>query len=126
MKKILIVDDASDTRTTLKALLKKQDVEILEAADGVEGWDIIVKDHPDLILLDLHMPQKDGFSILEDLEEEWMGIPVVIVSGDTDEETISTCNFFGAKAYLKKPIVLEDFKEVIKVIEEETKEKGDL
>jgi len=126
MKKILIIDDASDTRTTLKALLKNQKVEILEAADGVEGWDIIVKDHPDLILLDLHMPQKDGFSILEDLEEEWMGIPVVIVSGDTDEETISTCNFFGAKAYLKKPILLDEFKKVIKVIEEETKEKGDL
>ena len=125
MKKILIIDDASDTRTTLRTLLKKQDVEILEAANGVEGWDIIVKDHPDLILLDLHMPQKDGFSILEDLEEEWMGIPVVVVSGDTDEETISTCNFFGAKAYLKKPIVLDEFKEVIKVIEEETKEKGD-
>jgi len=118
MKKILIIDDAPDTRKTLKALLKKHNVEILEASDGVEGWNIIIKEHPDLILLDLHMPQKDGFSILEDLEEEWMGIPVVIVSGDTNEETISTCNFFGAKAYLQKPIVLDEFKEVIKVIEE--------
>nr|WP_319401637.1 response regulator [uncultured Carboxylicivirga sp.] len=118
MKKILIIDDAADTRTTLKTLLRKQNVEILEASNGVEGWDIIIKEHPDLILLDLYMPHKDGFSILEDLEEEWMGIPVVVVSGDTEEETISTCNFFGAKAYLKKPIVLDEFKEVIKVIEE--------
>ncbi|MCU4166664.1 response regulator [Carboxylicivirga caseinilyticus] len=118
MKKILIIDDADDTRKTLKTLLRNQDIEILEASNGVEGWDIIIKEHPDLILLDLHMPQKDGFSILEDLEEEWMGIPVVVVSGDTEEETISTCNFFGAKAYLKKPIALEEFKKVIKVIEE--------
>lgn len=116
MKKVLIIDDAYDSRETLKFLLGNQDVEIMEAADGLEGWNKIVKDQPDLILLDLHMPKKDGFSILEDLEEEWMGIPVVVVSGDTDDETVTTCNFFGAKAFLKKPFVLEEFKEVIKVI----------
>ena len=117
MKKILIVDDAPEIRHTIKTLLKSYDVEILEAENGIDGWNLIVKEHPDLILLDLDMPKKDGFSILEDLEEEWLGIPVVVVSGDTTDETISTCDYFGAKAYLKKPLVLEDFKEIIKVID---------
>jgi len=125
MKKILIVDDAPDTRHTLKTLLKKYDVEILEAENGVDGWNLIVKEHPDLILLDLHMPKKDGFSILEDLEEEWLGIPVVVVSGDTNDETISTCDYYGAKAFLKKPFILEDFKEIIKVIDETKKQELD-
>ncbi len=116
MKKILIVDDAADSRIIIKSMLKSYNVEICEAIDGVEGWKKIISEQPDLVLLDLHMPNKDGFSILEDLEEEWLGIPVVVVSGDTDEDTIDTCNYYGAKAFLKKPIVLEEFKEAIKVL----------
>ncbi|MBK3516528.1 response regulator [Carboxylicivirga marina] len=116
MKKILIVDDAPDSRLILKSMLKNYDVNVVEAKDGVEGWRKIVSEQPDLVLLDLHMPHKDGFSILEDLEEEWMGIPVVVVSGDTEEETVSACEYYGAKAFLKKPVVLEEFKEAIKVL----------
>ena len=43
---------------------------------------------------------------------------LLVVSGDTDEETISTCAYYGAKAFLKKPISLEEFKDIIRVIEE--------
>lgn len=116
MKKILIVDDAADSRLILKSMLRNYDVDVVEASDGVDGWKKIVAEQPDLVLLDLHMPNKDGFSILEDLEEEWMGIPVVVVSGDTEEETINTCEYYGAKAFLRKPIILEEFKEAIKVL----------
>ena len=68
MKKILIVDDAADSRLILKSMLRNYDVDVVEANDGVEGWKKIVAEQPDLVLLDLHMPHKDGFSILEDLE----------------------------------------------------------
>lgn len=116
MKKILIVDDAADSRLILKSMLRDYDVDVIEAKDGIDGWKKIVAEQPDLVLLDLHMPHKDGFSILEDLDEEWMGIPVVVVSGDSEEETISACEYYGAKAFIKKPIVLEEFKEAIKVL----------
>ncbi len=116
MKKILIVDDAADTRLTLRNLLKDEDAEILEATDGLEGWKLIVKEHPDLVLLDINMPTKDGFDILKDLEEEWINVPVVVVSGDDNEDTSKAAIFHGAKAYLKKPIVLKDFKDAIKVL----------
>ncbi|MBR8536889.1 response regulator [Carboxylicivirga sediminis] len=116
MKKVLIVDDAPDTRTVIRSMLKGYDVEISEANDGVEGWKKIISEQPDLVLLDLHMPHKDGFSILEDLDEEWLSIPVVIVSGDTQEETINACEYYGAKAFLKKPIVLEEFRKAIKIL----------
>ncbi|TRX71811.1 PleD family two-component system response regulator [Carboxylicivirga sp. M1479] len=116
MKKILIVDDAPDSRLILKSMLRNYDVDVVEACDGNEGWKKIVAEQPDLVLLDLHMPEKDGFTILEDLEEEWMGIPVIVVSGDTQDETIDACNYYGAKAFLKKPVILEEFKEAIKVL----------
>ena len=116
MKKVLIVDDALDSRTALRGMLKNYDLDILEANDGLEGWKTIVKERPDLVLLDLHMPQRNGFEILRDLEEEWMGIPVVVISGDTDQSTIDSCLTYGAFAYLKKPVDLSEFRDAIKLI----------
>lgn len=115
-KKVLIVDDAADSRLTLKLLLKAHNVEILEANDGLEGWKQIIKERPDLILLDLHMPNKDGFQILRDLEEEWIDIPVVIISGDATHNTINSCLTYGASAFIEKPIIPQDFNNTIKVI----------
>jgi DNA-binding response OmpR family regulator len=117
MKKILIIDDAPDARHLLKTMLRPYEVEILEAEDGVKGWQSIIKDQPDIVLLDLHMPHKDGFDILKDLEEEWMGVPVVVVSGDKEQETIDSCMLYGAKAYLQKPVALNELKDVIKVLQ---------
>ncbi|MGQ1787186.1 MULTISPECIES: response regulator [unclassified Saccharicrinis] len=116
MKKVLIVDDAQDSRAVLKGMLKNYNIHILEANDGLEGWKKIIKERPDLVLLDIHMPLKDGFEILRDLEEEWMGIPVVVVSGDTGQSTIDSCLTNGASAFLKKPVELNEFKDAIRVI----------
>jgi CheY-like chemotaxis protein len=116
MKKVLIVDDAPDSRLTLRTLLSNHNVEVIEASDGLEGWEMIIKERPDLILLDLYMPNKDGFEVLRDLEEEWLGIPVVVVSGDNTYNTIDSCLSYGASAFVQKPIVPKDFNEAIKTI----------
>jgi DNA-binding response OmpR family regulator len=116
MKKVLIVDDARDSRQILRRLLNSYDLEVLEANDGNQGWKTILKERPDLVLLDLHMPNKDGFEILKDIEEEWLGIPVVVISGDHSQEAIDSALMYGAKAYLQKPVLLKEFKEAIKVI----------
>jgi len=116
MKKVLIVDDAADARLLFKKLLEKYPVEILEAQNGKEAWDIIMKEQPDLILLDIHMPEKDGFELLEDLKEEWISVPVAVVSADAEDETIESSLYLGAKAFLKKPVDLKEFREVIKVL----------
>jgi DNA-binding response OmpR family regulator len=116
MKKVLIIDDALESRQIVRKLLRNYDLEILEANDGNEGWKTIVRERPDLVLLDLHMPDKDGFEILKDLEEEWLGIPVVVISGDHTQVAIDSALMYGARAYLQKPILLKEFKEAIKVI----------
>ncbi|MBI9064700.1 MAG: response regulator [Marinilabiliaceae bacterium] len=116
MKKVLIVDDAADSRLLFKKLLEKYPVEILEAKDGKEAWDIILKEQPHLVLLDIHMPNKDGFELLEDLKEEWISIPVAVVSNDDEAITIESSFYLGAQAFLKKPIDLKEFKDVIRVL----------
>ncbi len=120
MKKVLIVDDALDSRLILRNLLKNHELDIIEANDGQEGWTAIVKERPDLVLLDLYMPHKDGFEILKDLAEEWIGVPIVVVSGDTQQSTIDSCLNSGASAFLKKPININDFNDALKVIGQNT------
>ncbi len=104
MKKILIVDDAVDSRIIMKKLLSKFNFEILEAEDGIEGWNIMIKEKPDLVLLDLYMPNKDGFETLNDIQEEWLEIPTIILSGDDSSKTIHSCLSNGAAAFIPKPI----------------------
>ncbi|SMO44448.1 twitching motility two-component system response regulator PilH/two-component system, chemotaxis family, response regulator CheY [Saccharicrinis carchari] len=117
MKKVLIVDDALDSRLALRSMLKNYRLHILEANDGVEGWQTIIKERPDLVLLDLYMPQKDGFEILRDMAKEWIGVPIVVVSGDTQQSTIDSCLSSGAKAFLKKPVNVVEFNDAIKIID---------
>ncbi|MCW3804603.1 response regulator [Plebeiibacterium marinum] len=116
MKKVLIVDDALDARVTIKQMLSGYDFNIIEAHDGLDGWNKIIKEKPDLILLDLYMPNKDGFEILRDIQEEWLEIPVVILSGDTSINTIQSCLNSGASAYIQKPIIKQDFNDTIKTL----------
>ncbi len=120
MKKVLIVDDAPDSRLMLRNMLKNHEIHILEANDGNEGWKTIVRERPDLVLLDLYMPQKDGFEILEDLAKEWIGVPIVVVSGDTQQTTIDCCLNSGASAFLKKPINVGELNDALKVIGQDT------
>ena len=117
MKKVLIVDDAVDSRVLLRRMLKLYNCDVVEAENGNDGWKKILIERPDLILLDLHMPNKNGFDILKDLEEEWMGIPVVVVSGDEDQSSIDSCLMYGASAYLKKPIDPLEFKSALDVLQ---------
>ncbi len=116
MKKVLIVDDAIESRITIKKFLSTYNFEILEANDGLEGWKLIIKEKPDLVLLDLYMPNKDGFEILKEIQEEWLEIPVVILSGDNSINTIDSCLTSGASAFIAKPLDKEDFNNTIKTL----------
>ncbi len=116
MKKVLIVDDAKDSRSTIKAMLRKLNVEICEAENGREGWKKILTERPDIIILDLYMPEKDGFDVLKDIEDEWMGIPVVVISNDSAQSTIDSCLRYGASAYLKKPLNPNEFISALNLI----------
>ncbi len=62
------------------------------------------------------MPKKDGFDILKEIQDEWLDIPVVILSGDNSLNTIDSCLSNGASAFISKPIVKEDFNNAIETL----------
>ncbi|MBF0564761.1 MAG: response regulator [Nitrospirae bacterium] len=82
-KRVLIVDDEKDTRTYLASILKKKKYEVLFAEDGVEGLAKAREEKPDLIILDIMMPKKNGIRVLEALrrDPDLGDVNVIMLSG---------------------------------------------
>lgn len=108
-KKILVVDDEEDVITILKKKLETEGFSVVTAKDGLEGLQQARAQTPDLILLDIIMPNKDGFAMLKDLraDEKLRKIPVIMVSGKAESNSVFNGQYFGATDYLIKPVDLE-------------------
>ena len=120
MKKVLIVEDDPSVIQMYSMKFKEGGHEVLQATTGVEGLDLARKEKPDLILLDIIIPQFDGFAVLEKLREDvsTKNIPVILLtnlSQDTDQKRGKE---LGAKEYLVKAHLTpsEVFKKVEKYI----------
>ena len=99
--RILVVDDERSIRRFLKASLGSQ-FTILEASSGAEALAAVAAEHPDLVILDLGLPDMDGLEVTRRLRE-WSQIPIIIVSvRDREEEKIAALDA-GADDYLTKP-----------------------
>lgn len=104
MAKILIVDDSNLSRRTLRSILEPQGHTIVEAKDGISAIEQYFLEKPDLVLLDLVMPEIDGFEVLQKLREMDAQACIVIVSADIQTLTKEATAASGAKAFINKPI----------------------
>jgi CheY-like chemotaxis protein len=141
-KKILIVDDEPDIVTFLGAILEENGYESVSAKDGVEGLEVLYREKPDLVLLDLMMPKKSGISMFQELRKDpkMSHTPVVVVTGVSEVTGVDFRNFMYKQplkdekkfvettgltkytipdGYVEKPI---DPDELIKVIKKALKE----
>jgi two-component system KDP operon response regulator KdpE len=100
--RILIIDDESQIRKLLEITLTSNDYSVLEASTGREGLIQAATHPPDLILLDLGLPDEDGQIILSKLKEWYQG-PIIIISVRNNEEDIIKALDHGASDYLVKP-----------------------
>lgn len=141
-KRILIVDDEPDAISYISSVLEDNGYDSLSAENGEEGLELAKKEKPDMILLDLIMPEKSGMLMFQELKKdpELGKIPVIVVSGASEAlgvdlrnfmikqprrgkekvvETTGQTQFTEPDAYVEKPV---DPNELIKVIEENLKE----
>ena len=100
--KILIADDEPEIRDLLRLYLENEQYEVIEAENGAEALRLVGAESPDLVMLDIMMPQMDGYQALKHIRET-NNIPVIIISAkDGDSEKILGLNL-GADDYISKP-----------------------
>jgi two-component system response regulator RpaA len=116
--KILVIEDDTPLRKVLVAKLKESDYPVESAADGEEGLALALQLHPDLILLDLILPKKDGREVLHQLRADSWGrnVPVIILTVlDADEKMLNEIlAYHPAHYFIKSEWRLEDVIEKVK------------
>jgi excisionase family DNA binding protein len=101
---VLIVDDDPGTRALVRASLELEGFEVVEAESGTTGLAAVDEESPDLILLDVMMPQMDGWEMLRRVQEVHGGaIPVVMFSGKVDDSSAGEAAERGASGFIGKP-----------------------
>jgi len=116
MKKILVAEDDKFLANAYRVKLSKANYEISLASDGEELLSIIDGFGPDLLLLDLVMPKKDGFSVLSELRQnpKWAKLPVIVASNLGQKEDIDKAKMLGASDYVvKSDLAMKDL--VVKI-----------
>lgn len=109
-KKVLIIDDERMIRITTSILLKKHSIETFCASNGKEGLELAKQEKPDLILLDILMPDMDGWEVLAllQIDDSLKHIPVVIFTADDHLDFDTITKEKSVYTFLKKPFALPD------------------
>jgi len=102
-KKILIVDDERALLTVLSDMVRSLNYDVIEAIDGVDALKKYAEHHPNMIILDILMPNKSGFDVLEDLKIlHESPIPIIILSNLSGDEDMKRGSALGAVDYITK------------------------
>jgi len=120
-QKILIVDDEPNIVVPLQFLMERNGYETVVAQSGEEALEMISKEHPDLILLDIMLPGIDGFEVCEivKLKPEWKGIKIIFLTAKGRDVDIAKGMVLGADEYVTKPFSNKQIVESVQRLLEE-------
>ncbi|HEY6261914.1 MAG TPA: response regulator [Nitrospiraceae bacterium] len=102
MAKILIIDDEPDFRTFTDMVLKRLGYDVSLADNGWSGLELYRREHPDIILLDLKMPEMDGIEVLKQIRKVDRKQPVIVLTGDRSPQTERQVRALGVSEFLVK------------------------
>ena len=109
-QRILIADDEPNIVVSLEFLMKREGFDVQVAADGEAALQAIAQQVPDLILLDIMLPKKDGFEVCQQIRAnpQWKSIKVVMLTAKGRDTEVSKGLALGADAYMTKPFSTKD------------------
>lgn len=113
MEKVLIVDDQFGIRILLNEILEKEGYKTFQAANGLEAL-ALLKEEPDLVLLDMKIPGMDGIEILRRMREEEIEIKVIIMTAYGELGMIQEAESLGALTHIAKPFDIQDIRNLVK------------
>ncbi len=110
-KLILYVEDNADNRMLIRRLLMAEGFALVEAENAEQMWALLQQHHPDVILMDLHLPGVDGFTLTRQVTSDprYADIPVVALTADVLRDTPQKCRDAGCVGYITKPIDVDTF-----------------
>jgi len=106
--RVLVVEDDFNTRKLMCAVLKQHGFETLQAEDGVAALDVMDKEHVDLIVLDLMMPNMDGYELTRQLRSAWDNLPILMVTAKQEAVDKRQGFLAGTDDYMTKPVDEEE------------------
>lgn len=112
--KVLMVDDEEEFIRTLDERVKMRNVDSNVAFSGEEALEILEREAPDVMLLDLKMPGMDGMEVLRRAKEAYPGVQVVMLTGHGSDQDEAEARRLGVFDYLRKPIPIEKLMKVLK------------
>lgn len=108
-KKILIIDDEKHIAEALKLNLRMQGHDVLHAINGLEGLRFYSEYNPQLVIVDLMMPEIDGFGVITEIRKRDAKIPILVISAKDQVKEKIKCLSLGVDDYLSKPFDLDEF-----------------
>src|ERR1700677_3596757 len=103
--RVLVVDDDPEQRELLRSVLKSWGHAVSSASNGVEALDLVHSDRPAVMLTDLHMPEMDGFELMEKLKSDGALPPTIVLTGfGTVSAAVETVHKYGGFWFLEKPV----------------------
>lgn len=114
--KILVIDDSKVIRMRVKDMLPEGNFEVIEAKDGLEGFNLIRTENPNLIMLDFLLPKMSGWEVYQEIQKQqkYRSIPLVLMSGRKEEVTDKLPEPFEYFAFVEKPFDREQLVDAIR------------
>jgi len=109
-KKVLIADDEQNIVISLQFLMRREGFEVFVASDGESALQIMAEHRPDLVLLDVMMPKRNGYEVCQQIRANpaWQGTKVIMLTAKGREIEITKGMALGADAYVTKPFSNKD------------------
>lgn len=111
--RILVVDDDAEIIDTVQFALKQKGYEVLIARDGNQGLAMAEKDQPDLVILDMMMPKRSGFLVLEKLKSLGNEVKVIMITANEGSRHKAYAEMLGVHEYLRKPFAMDKLLECV-------------
>lgn len=113
-KRVLLVDDDAEIVETVSYALEANGYDVVVARDGNQGLALAERDQPDLMILDMMMPKRSGFLVLEKLRRELeLPLPVIMITGNEGSRHQAYAELLGVNEYLRKPFAMDRLLEAV-------------
>jgi DNA-binding response OmpR family regulator len=112
-KTILVVDDDRELSDGLRAVLERRGYRVLQAGNGLQARDLVYRQRPDLVILDMMMPRMGGYPVLEHFHGKPDVPPIIMITANEGSRHKAYAEYLGVVAYIRKPFAMDALLEAV-------------